>query len=366
MSLALKYRPRGFDDLVGQRAAQVILPQMIVKNAVPAAMLFEGTRGTGKTTTARILAAALNCARPDAKPCGICPSCDTTFAGSHLDVIEIDAASNGLVADIRALTDRLRFRSSSDWRIVILDEAQSISPAGFNALLKTLEEPPERTCFILCTTEPDKIPDTVASRCMAFSFRRLAAADIVSRLSAIATFEAIPAETSLLAILAERADGSMRDAVMLLDQISRVDVRNAEQYERLMGHTDHAPGLLGAIVSGDITATYERLDTALSRTADPARLISQLIGVLRDILVIRSGGDVTKTGTALAHRQTLALAVETTTAVACLKVLWELKTRTRQDDARASLEIAVAMLMEVTANNRANNRLTLAQMSGAA
>lgn len=365
MSLALTYRPRRFEDLVGQRAAQVILHQMVAKQAVPAALLFEGTRGTGKTTTARILAAALNCPS-DSKPCAVCVSCAATFTSSHLDVIEIDAASNGLVADIRALNERLRYRSSSAWRVVILDEAQSISDAGFNALLKTLEEPPPQTCFILCTTEPGKIPDTVASRCMSFSFRRLALADIVSRLTVIAAKEAITVETGLLVALAERADGSMRDAVMLLDQISRVDVHTAEQYHRLMGHTDHAPGLLGAIVSGDVAATYERLDTALAHTADPTRLIAGLINCLRDVLVLRAGGEITKTGTALAARQTLALALSAVTAVNALKILWELKTKTRLDDARASLEIAAAMLIEVCGKDRANNRLTLAQMGGTA
>jgi DNA polymerase-3 subunit gamma/tau len=344
--LAIKYRPQTFDDLVGQPAVQVILRQMIKVGQVPAALLFDGCRGTGKTTTARILAAALNC-HEDNRPCGTCPSCKATHDGSSLDVIEIDAASNGLVDDIRALRQQVLYRNCGDYRIVILDEAHSISPAGFNALLKTLEEPPPNTLFMLLTTEPAKILPTVASRCMPFTFKRLTVADIAARLAHIARAEGHTVEDDLLVLIAERADGAMRDAIMLFDQIARIGLTTAEQYQRLTGHVDHAPGILDRLLHADMPGAFTALDAALMRVADPATIVADLIGVLRDVLVLRCDGEITKTGLALATRQNLALAIETPTVLAALKVLWQLKTQLRLDDARSSLELAVVMLSEI-------------------
>jgi DNA polymerase-3 subunit gamma/tau len=319
---------------------------MVRRSAVPHALLFDGTRGTGKTTTARILAAALNCDSDDA-PCGHCPSCKATFDGSSMDVIEIDAASNGLVDDIRSLRQQVLYASSGRYRIVILDEAHSMSTAAFNALLKTLEEPPEQTVFILCTTEPSKILDTVASRCMGFTFRRLTVADIAARLRQVTTAEQYTCDDDLLLLLAQRADGAMRDALMLLDQVSRVEMRTAEQYQRLIGYIDVAPALLTALSTGDLPAAFATLDTALTRVADPNTLTNNLTSALRDVLVLRCGGDLAATGTALQARQNLALSLDSPVVVSALKVLWQLKTQVRVDDARAGLELALVMLSEV-------------------
>jgi DNA polymerase III subunit gamma/tau len=363
--LALKYRPQTFADLVGQPAVQIILRQMIKVGQVPAALLFDGCRGTGKTTTARILAAALNCHDTN-RPCAACPSCKATYDGSSMDVIEIDAASNGLVDDIRALRQQVLYRNSGDYRIVVLDEAHSISPAGFNALLKTLEEPPPDTVFLLLTTEPNKIPATVASRCMPFTFKRLTVADIAGRLAHIARAEGHAVQDDLLLMLAERADGAMRDAIMLYDQIARIGLSTAEQYQRLTGHVEHAPAILDRLLRADLPATFTQLDTALTRVADPATITAELIGVLRDVLVLRCDGEITKTGLALTARQNLALAMETSTVLACLKVLWQLKTQLRLDDARSSLELAIVMLSEVvhTLPSTPPARISLADMRG--
>jgi DNA polymerase-3 subunit gamma/tau len=345
-TLALKYRPTTFDDLTGQPAVQIILRQMIKVGQIPSALLFDGCRGTGKTTTARILAAALNC-HEDTKPCGSCPSCKAVFDGSSMDVIEIDAASNGLVDDIRQLRQQVMYRHSGDWRVVILDEAHSMSAAAFNALLKTLEEPPPRTLFILLTTEPVKILPTVASRCMPFTFKRLSIDDITRRLAHIAHTEGYAVEHDLLQLLAERADGAMRDAVMLLDQVARIGLTTAEQYQRLIGHQDHAPAILERLVNGDLPGAFAKLDEALTRVADAATITADAISTLRDVLVLRCGGEVHKAGTTLAARQSLALVMETPTVLAALKVLWQLKTQMRTDDPRSSLELAVVMLSEV-------------------
>lgn len=363
-NLALSYRPRRFADLIGQHAAQIVLRQMVKINRVPHALMFDGSRGTGKTTTARILAAALNCDADD-RPCGSCVSCKATFDGSSMDVIEIDAASNGLVDDIRALRQQVLYRGTGEHRVIILDEAHSMSHAAFNALLKTLEEPPPRTVFILLTTEPHKIPDTVVSRCMPFTFRRLTVADITARLKVIAAAENYPCDEQLLVLLAERGDGAMRDAIMLFDQVARVGMTTAEQYQRLIGHVDTAASILRPALRHDLAAALTALEVALTRVADPAVIATDLISLLRDVIVLRAGGELSATGVALADRQYFALAMETPTIVTVMRLLWELKTRTRLDDARALLEVAVVMLTEIISPApapAAAARVTLAQM----
>lgn len=370
-TLALKYRPATFDDLVGQPAVQIILKQMIKVGQVPTALLFTGCRGTGKTTTARILAAALNCTETD-KPCGTCPSCKAVFDGSSMDVLEIDAASNGLVDDIRNLRQQVMYRHAGNWRAVILDEAQSMSPAAFNALLKTLEGPPPRTLFLLLTTEPNKILPTVTSRCMPFTFKRLTIADIANRLAYIATAEGHAVEHDLLTALAERADGAMRDAIMLYDQISRIGLSTAEQYQRLFGRTDYAAPILISLANGDLPAAFSTLDTALTAVADPMTIVSDMVSCLRDVLVLRNNATIAKTGVALSQRQSLALTLDTPTVVAALtKALWPLAGK-RSIDPRASLELGVVMLSEIlrpptsTPTAAIGARISLAEMGNIA
>lgn len=363
---ALKYRPRTFDDLVGQPAVQIILRRMLEVDQVPSAVLFAGCKGTGKTTTARILAAALNCQEPT-KPCGTCPSCKSVFDGTSMDVIEIDAASTGNVDDIRSLRQNLQYRQTGDWRIIILDEAHSISPAGFNALLKTLEEPPPRTLFVLCTTELRKIPGTVASRSLPFHFKRLAPAEIAARLAYIAHTEGHLVQQDLLDLLADRADGAMRDAVMALDQVARIGLTTAEQYQRLIGHTDHAAIILDRLATGDLPAAFARLDEALRQVADATGILTETIHVLSDVVVLQCGGDIHKNGLALAIRQNLAIGLDKTTVVAAMKIIWQLQTQVRLDDARAALELALIMLSEVIttmqpAEPKPQTRISLSEM----
>jgi len=345
-SLALKYRPTDFDDLVGQRAVNIVLRQMVATNRIPHALLFSGPRGTGKTTTARIFAAALNCTDP-AGICGSCPSCKAVHSGSSLDIVEIDAASNGLVDDMRALRQQVLYSVGGIWRVVVLDEAHSMSQAAFNVLLKTLEEPPPQTVFILATTEPGKILDTVVSRCMAFRFQRISIADMVDRLTHICATEQITVDPLLLRLLAERADGAMRDAIMALDQIARVGITDVTAYTELMGETDTGPILLTAMTSGDHATAYTTLDHLLTRTGDIAGLSTALIGTLRDLLILQAEGTLTRQGDALATRQRLARLIPTTTVVGCMSVLWDLKTKlSAGDDQRAGLELAVALVMD--------------------
>jgi len=372
--LALKYRPTGFDDLVGQRAVNYPLRAMVEQDKVPTALLFKGSRGTGKTTTARILAAALNCEqRPG--PCGQCVSCKAVFDGTSLDLVEIDAASNGLVDDIRALRQHVLYGVGGQYRVVVLDEAHSMSQAAFNALLKTLEEPPPGTVFILATTEPGRIMPTVRDRCMPFTFTRIGIADMTARLAHICQAECQgDVEPALLHALAEHADGSMRDAIMVLDQLLRIGITTLAGYHDLIGDADHGPALLDPITRGDIAAAYTTLDAILTRTGDPNAVATALAGTLRDLQVLRAGGQLAMQGEALAARTALAERLDPPAIFAAQTVLWDLRTKIRPgDDPRSSLDLAVAMIMSKlvrpaataasSAAPAAARKLTLADMA---
>ncbi len=370
-ALATKYRPATFDDLVGQRAVHVPLRRMVEAGKVPGALLFAGCRGTGKTTTARILAAALNCDTPPV-PCAACPACKAIATGSSLDLVEIDAASNGHVDDIRALRQQVLYGADGRYRLVVLDEAQSISAAGFNALLKITEEPPPGTIFVLCTTEPAKIPDTVASRFMPFRFARISVVDIAGRLRHIADAEGITIDDALLHRFAERADGALRDAVMALDQAARAGITTIEAHTELTGEYDCGPTLLRHLIDGDLPAAFGSLTTILTRTAEAATVGTALAQTLRDLLVLRAGGDLAVTGAAHAQRAELAQRVTARDLVTALGVLWDLKTKVRAvDDARTALELAGVMIADKLAPAAAApaatpaataGKLTLAQM----
>lgn len=358
--LALKYRPRTFPELVGQKPVQVVLLGMLhdpnpsreplftpkAEPDIPPVMLFAGTHGSGKTSTARIVAAALNCEGQGdlgLRPCGKCQSCDEAFAGASVDILEIDAASNGTVAEVRALKEQVSYQNGSRYKVVLLDEAHSMSKEAFNATLKLLEEPPERTVFILLTTEPGKILETVASRCVLFSFRRIAPEFIRLRLGKVCESEGLETEPGLLDLLAERADGAMRDALMLLDQCARAGVTSPEKFWRLHGETDFAPALVASMADGDFAAVYEASDRLLADTGDVTLITGKLVACLKDVLVLLSGGKLTAMGVALDARQSLARRITARQAVALLEVLWLTRTRVRLADARSNLEMALAV-----------------------
>lgn len=343
-SLAIKYRPKTFEDLYGQRAIQVILRQMVHNRAVPQALLFDGPRGTGKTTSARILAASVNCEATPV-PCGHCVSCKSVFDGTSLDLVEIDAASNGLVDDIRALRTQVLYGVGGAHRVIILDEAHSMSTAAFNALLKTLEEPPPNTIFVLLTTEPGRIPDTVLSRSTPFNFTRIAVADIVDRLRFIVQAEQLDIDDDMLHALAERADGGMRDAVMLLDQMARAGIRTTAAYRELTGEHDYGPTLLAHITTGDIAAALMLTTDQLTRTGDAQAIANTLTTTLRDLLVLKAGGSLTKQGDALTARTALAEKVSAPALFGALHTLWDHKTKVRVgDDPRTALDLAIVMV----------------------
>src|SRR4030081_3828474 len=218
--IARKYRPQTFSELIGQEHVRTTLENAISQQRIAHGYILSGQRGTGKTTVARILARCLNCIqRPTITPCGECASCLEVTAGNSPDVIEIDAASNRGINEMRELRENVRYRPARDrYKIFIVDEAHQIASEAFNALLKTLEEPPEWAVFVLCTTESHKIPTTIASRCQQFSFRSVDFAEVVGRMEWICKQEGIEADAEALSVLAQAGEGSVRDSLSALDQ----------------------------------------------------------------------------------------------------------------------------------------------------
>jgi DNA polymerase-3 subunit gamma/tau len=327
--LALQYRPQSFDQIIGQRLLATALERMVQRDEIPTGLLFSGPSGTGKTTTARVLAQQLNGDEPG-------------------DVIEIDAASNGGVDAIRHLIETLRYGHTGRYRVVILDEAHSVSPEGFNALLKTLEEPPAGTVFVLVTTEPEKIPPTVLSRTIEFPFRRITPGEIYSRLSFIDSAEQMSTPDDILRDIAERAHGSARVGVMLLEQCSLVSPASLEEWLDLLGEHDGSPELLAACASGNHDLVFRVLDQQLAMTGNAGEIADQMVRLFRDLLVIRSGGAVTATGPALDARKALAQRMETERIFAAIRLLWDLKTRVRGvPEGSVHLEHVLILVSEV-------------------
>jgi len=306
--LARKYRPQRFSDVAGQDHVTRTLLNALSQRRVAHGYIFSGHRGIGKTTIARILAMALNCRteigsaqRPTPEPCGVCDSCTEIRAGNAVDVIEIDAATNRGIDEMRELRDAARYRPARDkYKIYILDEAHQITDAAFNAMLKTLEEPPEHVVFMMATTQPEDIPQTIRSRCQHFSFHAVKFDDILAQLREIAGKEDIAAEDAALALLAEAGDGSMRDALSIMDQaIASAPVQDgkprldAEQIRELMGTVPNAvfERLMEAIGEGQTAAVIEELNRLLNAGNSPAQLARQFVRYLRNVLMARIGGE---------------------------------------------------------------------------
>lgn len=347
--LALKWRPHKFEDIASQKPVWYVLRKMVQTGNVPTALLFAGSQGCGKTSTARILAAALNCEDKDSPPCGKCASCRAVQEGTALSVMEIDAASNGLVADIRKLRETLLYDHGGKYRVVLLDEAHSMSRDAFNALLTVLEEPPPRTIFVLLTTESRKILATVASRCMPFWFGRIPVPEIIARLSRICQAE-WPGEmidSQLLADIAERAEGGMRDAIVMLDQARSVGISTLVQYQQMTGDSDFGPLIVNAMADGNPAVLFGHVDKLLCDLGDYGLISSRVVSCLRDVLVLHAGGTVSAQGASLAARQALAARLDPYRVTAALQVLWDLRTKIRVGtDLRSSLDLAMVVCME--------------------
>ncbi len=298
--LARKWRPSRFDDLVGQEPLMRILKNAISQGKIAHAYLFSGPRGVGKTSSARILAKALNCKEgPTPVPCGVCVSCTAIADGSAVDVIEIDGASNNSVDDIRDLRERVKYAPSGGrYKVYIIDEVHMLSGSAFNALLKTLEEPPSHVIFVLATTEMKKIPATVLSRCQHMPFRRISSSVIRTRLKHISESEGIHISSPALSLVARAADGSMRDSLTILDQLSSFSVEISEEdVKSLLGIADF--GLLSkvsqALITGNRVEIVETINLLVEQGTDIRSFTKELVQFFRDLLVasvVRRAEDV--------------------------------------------------------------------------
>ena len=297
MSQALyrKWRPNQWDQVVGQEHVIQTLRHAVTSERVAHAYLFAGPRGTGKTTTARLLAKAVNCLDEDLaeRPCGKCEHCLAVNAGRFLDLIEIDAASNTSVEDVRDLRDKINFSPNQGrYKVYIIDEVHMLSTAAFNALLKTLEEPPPHAIFILATTEVHKIPATVLSRCQRHEFRRIPVADIVAHLREMAQGEDIKISDEALTLVARQSTGALRDAISLLDQLASTGENiSLEMTQDLLGTAASQAVLdvIEALIAGQADAGLAQIHQALDAGSDPRQFARQIVEYLRDLLLIRVG-----------------------------------------------------------------------------
>jgi DNA polymerase-3 subunit gamma/tau len=293
--IARRYRPQTFGELVGQQHVARALEQAIASDRVGHAYLFTGARGVGKTSAARILAKALNCVTgPTATPCNECDVCRSVATGDDMDVLEIDGASNRGIDEIRQLRQNVSVRPGrSRFKIYIIDEVHMLTKEAFNALLKTLEEPPEHVKFIFATTEANKIPITILSRCQRFDFAGIDVGSIQTRLAQIAAAEGVEIEPEAVQILASRAAGSMRDSQSLLEQLLSVaDKRiTGEQVHSLLGTApiERLRGLMHHLASRDAAAALAELDAAVAGGVEIGQLLDQLIGFFRDVMAVAVG-----------------------------------------------------------------------------
>ena len=351
--LATRYRPRTFEDVVGQQDAATVLRAAVEGSRSAHAYLFSGPRGVGKTSMARILAKAWNCLKGEGgQPCGTCGVCRSIDeSGDSLDVVEIDGASHNRVENVRELIEKLRFRPvEARYRVTIVDEVHMLSTSAFNALLKTLEEPPAHVRFILATTEPLKVPDTIRSRCQQIDFRRLESGTIAARLADICRRESVEAPAGLLEGIARHARGGLRDALSLLDQLITFGRGrpSLEDFERLTGRLppELLAALLRATLAGDSAAALAAADEALGRGARAADLVDQLTELAQGLLVTAAGGQpADRTAEERAQLAELARGRDVDQLMAMLDVLVEASRRLRQRaDGRLVVELAVVNL----------------------
>ncbi|MFO7900061.1 MAG: DNA polymerase III subunit gamma/tau [Planctomycetota bacterium] len=356
--LARKYRPQTFEEVVGQESTAETLRNAIKSGRVAHAYLFSGPRGVGKTSMARILAKALNCEKGTSPtPCNECGICRRIETGDDVDVVEIDGASNNSVDQVRQLRENVRYAPArAAYKIYIIDEVHMLSTAAFNALLKTLEEPPPHVKFIFATTEPHKLLDTIKSRCQRFDFRRIPSSSIAEHLRMICEKEEIRADDEALDAMARAAHGGMRDAESLLDQLASLaaETITVEDLTRLVGGVpqDVVLDLLGAIAQHDAKRAIEIIDETLAKGAADDELIQQLVDGFRELLLARVAGRETELidrGESVRERLgELASTFSTDALMYLVQMFAETKKKARQSSqSRIVLELAVLKAAEI-------------------
>ena len=293
-----KFRPQAFDQVKGQEAIVRTLQNQIANNRIGHAYLFTGTRGTGKTTVARIFAKAINCENPkDGNPCNECKNCKAITNGSFLDVVELDAASNNGVDEIRRVIDEVQYTPvSGKYKVYILDEAHMLSSSASNAFLKTLEEPPEHAIFILATTDPNKLPVTILSRCQRYDFKRITAKEIKENIKECLEKEGIEAEEKAVEYIARAGDGSMRDSLSLLDKAIAFNLGKKITYKNTLDalgtvDTESFSKLFRFIVNGDTFNAIEELDNEIKQGKELGQYINDFVWYIRNLLMVSIGSD---------------------------------------------------------------------------
>ena len=303
VALYRKFRPTTFEEVRGQDHIVTTLKNQLKAGRIGHAYLFCGTRGTGKTTVAKIFARAVNCEHPaeDGSPCNECESCRDILAATSTNVIEIDAASNNGVDNIREIREEVVYRPTRGrYKVYIIDEAHMLSPGAWNALLKTLEEPPEYVIFILATTEAAKIPVTILSRCQRYNFKRISSATIASRMQELLKEEQVEAEDAAIRYIARAADGSMRDALSLLDQCIAFYLGEKLTYGKVLDvlgrvDTDRFSSLLRKIIAGDVSGTIRAFQEVVREGTEAGQFVSEFTWYLRNLLLVQSSEDLEDT-----------------------------------------------------------------------
>ena len=348
-----KFRPTVFSEVKGQDAIVTTLKNQIKSDRIGHAYLFCGTRGTGKTTVAKILAKAVNCENPvDGEPCGECPVCKGIAAGSMLNVVEIDAASNSSVESIRQIVDEVSYSpTDGKYKVYILDEVHMLTTAAFNALLKTLEEPPSYVIFILATTESHKIPITILSRCQRYDFRRISLETITDRLRELTDKEGAAVEEDALKYIAKEADGSMRDALSLLDQCLAFHYGETLTYEKtldVLGAVDDGifSEITGYISAGDTLNALKLVEEVAVQGRDFTQFVGSLLWYLRNLMLVKtsdvSAQNLEISAESLERLKEMAKGMELTTIMRYIRILSELNADMKySDQKRILLEIAV-------------------------
>src|SRR5512143_80163 len=371
-ALYRKYRPRGWDQVIGQAHVVQTLKNAIASDRVGHAYLFAGPRGTGKTTLARLLAKAVNCLAEDPKkrPCNECINCKAVNENRFMDLIEIDAASNTGVDDIRDLRDKINFSpSQGKFKVYIIDEVHMLSTPAFNALLKTLEEPPPHAMFILATTEIHKIPATVLSRCQRHEFRRVPVDEIVNNLKKIVKAENILADDDALVQIARQSAGGMRDAQSLLDQLSSTGDKITLALAQTVLGTATSQSVLNVITSimeHDPAHGLETIHKALDAGADPRSLARQIVEYLRGLMLIQMGntGQVEATADVKKQMQSHARSFTTGDVLRMMKAFNNAATDLRGGwQPSLSLELALAEVLDAPATSAP--QIAVASPSGA-
>ena len=333
--LARKYRPQNFEDLLGQDALVQTLTNAIQNNCLHHAYILTGIRGVGKTTTARLIARALNCTGADGKggptihPCGVCDNCKAIAAGRHMDVMELDAASHTGVDDIRELLDSARYApTNARYKVYIIDEVHMLSKGAFNALLKTLEEPPAHVKFIFATTEIRKVPVTILSRCQRFDLQRLSVETLTQLFTKILANENIPAETEALDIIAKAADGSARDGLSLLDQaivLSNGNI-NTDVVKKMLGLADRSQTLtlFENLVNGNMEAVLKDISEQYTNGATPMIVLQDLINITHDLAKVKIiPALLNSTSLSEIEKKTFAT-LSTSCSLAVLSKIWQM------------------------------------------